>query len=113
MTAPVPVGTIVGAGFIVMSLERREGKMPVRCPVCRKTVWKHQSNLSKKVKSCGCEHGLNQSRRYWPKKYGHIVDAARVAFATDTAYAIAMARAAARIQDRKHESSAIVVDSGD
>lgn len=104
MTAPHPLGTVVGAGFILMSTRRREGQMLVKCPVCRNRVWRHQSNVMK-VKSCGCAHsrGISLTKRL--ERHRATVEAARVAFATDTAYGIAMAREANRISERRSDAS--------
>jgi len=107
MTAPHPVGTVIGAGFILMSVQRREGQMLVKCPVCRNRVWRHQSNVLK-VKSCGCAHsrGISLAKRL--ERYRGSVDDALIAFATDPAYAIQMAQAANRVRERKSDLDATV-----
>lgn len=81
--------------------------MRVACPKCRYLVWRHQSNLLRS-KSCGCDHAAGIRRAKRLESFRVIVDAARVAFATDPAYGIQMAQVANRIHERKSDLDATV-----
>jgi len=107
MTSVLAVGSVVGAGFIVASTERREGKMRVVCPECRYSVWRHQSNLLRS-KSRGRDHAAGIRRAKRLESFRVIVDAARVVFATDPAYGIQMAQVANRIHERRSDVDATV-----
>ncbi|MCE0458434.1 hypothetical protein [Curtobacterium flaccumfaciens] len=104
MSKRLPIGSSIN-GFVIVSDERRsDDRIQVRCPVCRRHVWKYRTNL-RRVKSCGCQHGANITRGKKLAGYKGLVEEAIAAFRTDSAYGIAIAKAAHNVGKRGSSTS--------